>query len=399
MSTVRPQRSQARRGSNVRDFRPTRPPAEPAFTLDRPDTFYLVALAGLISVGMIMVYSTTAALEGMSTVMKMLMWLAIGVPGMLVAAYTPMNFWRKAAPWLLAVCFVALAGLLLKGFNPLAVEVNGAYRWYRIPGVGQIQPSEVSKFAFILFAAQFLDRRGQKMSGSHWMTFLGVFGAFAGVIYKEPDLGTALVLAGTAFCMLVAAGVRWGTLFKGVLVLAVLVGALAWTTEHQRERLLSWWNPWTEEHAQNGGYQTVRSMSAMTEGGLTGVGLGRSIYKMNNRLPEAETDFIFAIVAEELGMLRAMGVLGLFALLAWRGYVIAARAPDRYSALVAVGITSWIAVQACLNVSVVTGTVPNTGVPLPFISSGGSSLTALMIATGVVVGISRRRPVRPQGAL
>jgi cell division protein FtsW len=339
---------------------------------------------------MIMVYSTTAV-EGASSVIKMLMWLAIGVPGMITAAYLPMGFWRKAAPWLLVVCFVALAGLLLKGLNPLAYEVNGAYRWYKIPGVGQIQPSEVSKFAFILFAAQFLDRRGQKMGTRQWLTFLGVFGAFAAVIYKEPDLGTALVLAGTAFCVLVAAGVRWGTLFKGVLVLAVVVGALAWTTQHQRERLESWLDPWGEQHVQDGGFQTVRSMSAMTEGGLTGVGLGRSIYKLNDRLPEAETDFIFAIVAEELGLFRAVAVLGLFALLAWRGYVIAARAPDRYSALVTVGITSWVAVQACLNVAVVTGTVPNTGVPLPFISSGGSSLTALMIATGVVVGISRRR--------
>ncbi|HWI53887.1 MAG TPA: FtsW/RodA/SpoVE family cell cycle protein, partial [Symbiobacteriaceae bacterium] len=244
MSTVRPQRSQARRGSNVRELRPVRPPAAPAFTLDRPDWAYVAALVGLISVGMIMVYSTTAV-EGLSALVRMGIWLVIGIPGLLVATRLPMGFWRTIAPGLLIVCFVALASLLLKSHNPLAVEVNGAYRWLRIPGLTQnIQPSELSKLAFILFSAQFLERRGQKMDLRQWLTFLGVLGGLAGVIYKEPDLGTALVLGGTALCMLVAAGVRGSTLAKGVLVLAVLVGALAWSTPHQRDRLLSWWDPW-----------------------------------------------------------------------------------------------------------------------------------------------------------
>lgn len=379
----------------MRELRSERPPAGPAIPLERPDLVYVAALIGLITVGMIMVYSTTA-IHGLSSLVKMGIWLALGVPGMLIAARLPMSVWRKAAPWLMVICFLALASLLLKELNPLAVTVNGSYRWLKIPGIGQIQPSEPAKLAFILFAAQFLERRAAKMDASHWMRFLGVLGLFAGVIYKEPDLGTAMVLAGAAFCMLIAAGVRWSTVIKGILVLAVLVGALAWTTDHQRDRLVIWLDPWAD--AQDKGYQTIRSLSAMSEGGLMGVGLGRSTYKLDNRLPEAETDFIFAIVAEELGMLRAMGVLVLFAVLAWRGYRIAARAPDRYSALVTTGITSWVAVQACLNVSVVTATVPNTGVPLPFISSGGSSLTALMVASGIVIGISRRRPVKEDGA-
>lgn len=395
MSTARPQRSQARRGSNVRELRPAGPPTEPAVSLKRPDLVYIAALAGLISTGMVMVYSTTAA-DGVSALLKMGIWLAVGVPGMLVAARLPMDIWRRAAPAMLIICFLALASLLLKEHNPLAVQVNGAYRWLKIPGLGQLQPSEITKLAFILFAAQFLEHRAQKMDARRWVTFLGVLGTLAGVIYLEPDLGTALVLSGTAVCMLVAAGIRWGTLAKGILVMVVLVGALAWSTPHQRERLESWWNPWSEQHRQEAGFQVVRSVSAMTQGGFFGVGLGRSTYKLDNRLPEAETDFIFAIVAEELGMVRAIGLLGLFGLVAWRGFTIAGRAPDRYSALVVTGITSWVAVQSCLNVSVVTGTVPNTGVPLPFISSGGSSLTALMIASGIVIGISRCRPVKEE---
>jgi cell division protein FtsW len=355
---------------------------------------YIAALAILISVGMIMVYSTTAV-DGIKALTKMGLWLAVGLPGIWIATRIPMSLWKKASGWLLVACFLALASLLLKSHNPLAVEVNGAYRWIKVPALGQIQPSEVAKLAFVLFAAKFLERRGQRMDGTQWLTFLGVLAALAAVIYKEPDLGTTLVLGGIALCMLIASGVRWGLLFKGIVVVAAIVAVAAWSTPHQRERLLVWWNPWKEEYRQEGGYQVIQSWSAMTRGGVGGVGLGRSIYKLEDRLPEAETDFIFAIVAEEMGLVRAVLVLGVFVLLAWRGFSIASRAPDRYSALVATGVTSWVAVQACLNTAVVTGTFPNTGVPLPFISSGGSSLCTLMIASGIVIGISQRRPVPP----
>jgi cell division protein FtsW len=362
-------------------------------TLDRPDGTYITALAALVSVGMIMVYSTTA-IHGISAVVKMGIWLAVSIPALVAAAFVPMDFWRRFAPVFLIICLLALASLLLKSKNPLAWEVNGAYRWLGKEGLVSVQPSEFTKLAYILFTAKFLEKRGSRMKGKDWVGILLMLGLTAGMIYKEPDLGTALVFAGTAFCMLLAAGARLKTMLAGTLVLAALVGVLAWNTEHQRDRLLAWWNPWKIEFRQDGGYQVLQSWSAMAQGGLWGKGLGQSTHKLADRLPEAETDFIFSIVAEEMGLFRAAGVLVLFGLLAWRGYAIAARAPDRYSGLVAVGITSWIAVQSCLNVAVVTGTVPNTGVPLPFISSGGSSLTALLTAAGIVIGISRRRAVK-----
>jgi cell division protein FtsW len=385
--------AQNRKGSNVRELRPRTPAVPPSVTLDRPDTGYIAALAALVSVGMIMVYSTTA-IDGMSAVLKMGIWLLVSIPMMAAGIFLPLGFWRKLAPAFLVLCLIALASLLLKSKNPLAFEVNGAYRWLGKEGVLGVQPSEYAKLAYILFAAKFLEKRGQRMKGKDWLGFVLMLGLMAGMIYKEPDLGTAMVIAGTALCMLVAAGARWGTLLKGMLVLVVVVGTLAWNTQHQRERLLAWWNPWSVEYRQEGGYQVLQSWSAMSRGGLWGRGLGQSTHKLKDRLPEAETDFIFAIVAEEMGLFRAAGVLLLFGLLAWRGYSIAARAPDRYAGLVTVGITSWIAVQACLNVAVVTGTVPNTGVPLPFISSGGSSLTALLTAAGIVIGISRQRAAR-----
>jgi len=355
-----------------------------------PDTTYMLVLIGLLSVGLIMVYSTTAFEGGTDNFTKQLMWLGLGVVGLLVAAITPIKWWRAAAPWLLGLCAIALFSLLFKEKNPLAIEANGAYRWLKVPG-GQVQPSEFAKLAFVLVAAQYLEVRGQRLNLNHWATFLVLLGGLAGMIYLEPDLGTALVLAGTAFCMLIAAGAKGKVLFQGVLVAAVLVALLAWNTDHQRDRLLAWWNPWKEEYRQTTGYQVLQSWSAMSRGGVLGVGLGKSIHKIDNRLPEAETDFVFAIVAEEMGLLRAVGVLLLFGLLAWRGYAIAARAPDRFTFLVAAGLTSWIAVQSCLNIAVVTGTVPNTGVPLPFISKGGSSLIALLAAVGLVINISRTR--------
>ena len=173
----------------------------------------------------------------------------------------------------------------------------------------------------------------------------------------------------------------------GALVLGAVAGfggavgailLLARTKQHQQERLLAWRNPWAYQDTI--GHQIIQSWTAMARGGLWGVGLGQSLQKLGNRLPEAETDFIFSVIVEELGLVGGTAVILLFVLFAWRGFTIALRAPDRYSMLLAAGITTWVAGQAALNVGVVTGTLPNTGIPLPFLSSGGSSLLALMIA-------------------
>jgi cell division protein FtsW len=362
-----------------------------------PDFGYMFSLVALISIGLIMMYSTTAIEGGPRAILKMVVPLGVGGVAMLVSSRIPTPFWRKVAPLALVVCVLALLSLEIPG-NPLAYGANGAVRWIKIAGPFNLQPSEFAKLAFVLFAARFLERRGERMQPGDWVAFLIVLGLLCGIIYKEPDLGTALVMAGTAFCMLIASGANWRTLCLLMVVGAVVVGTLAWNTQHQRERLQAYWNPFAEQYRQTDGYQVIQSWMAMARGGLWGVGLGQSQQKVDDRLPESETDFIFAVVSEELGLVRAAGVLLLFGVLTWRGYEIAARAPDRYSGLAAAGITSWVAVQACLNVAVVTGTVPNTGVPLPFISSGGSSLIALMGATGIVIGVSRRRRLAKKAA-
>lgn len=366
-----------------------------------PDGLLIFALLALVSVGTVMVYSATAMDGGFESLKKTAIWLGLGLPALLVGIYTPLAWWRRLAPWALGACFVALVSLLVPG-NPLAVNLNGATRWLGTKAM-TVQPSEFAKLAFILFAAAFLERRGPKMrltrGGDYWFGFLLILGALAAVIYKEPDLGTALVIGGTAYCMLIAAGADMKALVIGAVIAAMVVGTAAWNTKHQRARLLSYADPWAYRSTE--GHQVIQSWKAMARGGLWGVGLGQSLQKLDDRLPEAETDFIFAVIAEELGLVRALGVILLYVILAWRGYYIAARAPDRYSGLIALGVTSWIAVQAGINLGVVTGTIPNTGVPLPFLSKGGSSLLALLMAAGLLVGISRytvrpTRGARPQ---
>lgn len=365
-------------------------PPPKAMSLQGPDGGLLFALAGLVSVGLIMVYSATVHGGEFEVLRKLGLQFGVGAVGLAIGLFLPVPLWRRLAPLALFLTFLALLSLEFPG-NPLAVTRNNATRWLAV-GSFTVQPSEFAKLAFVLFAANFLEKRGDKMKlfsgGKYWAGFLGVLGAFAILIYKEPDLGTALVLGGTAFCMLWAANVDLKALVVFVVAGGLVVGAAAMTKEHQRERLMAWQNPW--EYHNNEGHQVIQSWMALARGGWFGVGLGQSLQKLDDRLPEAETDFIFAVVAEELGLVRAVGVILLFMLLAWRGLSIAARAPDRYNSLVATGVTSWISVQAGMNLGVVTGTIPNTGVPLPFISSGGSSLLALLMAVGILIGISRR---------
>lgn len=351
-----------------------------------------MALGLLVSIGIIMVYSATAVESELRDLIKLGVGLVLGV-GLLVLTYhSTEKQLRGVTRFFLYVCIAALAALLWRS-APYAVTVNGATRWIGVKGLVTLQPSEYAKLAFVLFAAKFLDRYALRMTLQAprlWGTFLGVLAVLGALIYKEPDLGTALVLGGTAFCMLLVAGIDWKILGAGIVVVGVVVFLLAWTTEHQRVRLEAWWNPWAQEYRREGGHQVIQSWAALAHGGWKGVGLGQSTHKLDNRLPESETDFIFAIVGEELGVVRAVGVVALFGILAWRGFAIAVRAPTRYQGFVAAGITAWVAVQSTLNIAVVTGTVPNTGVPLPFISSGLSSLTALLAAGGIVAGISRR---------
>ena len=270
----------------------------------------------------------------------------------------------------------------------LGVSANGASRWL---GYGQlsIQPSELAKLAVIFFAADLLARRADR--AHDWRLTLQpvmvIFGGFAGLLMLQPNLGTTIILAAIVLTMLFVAGVPGTPLAVCVGGLVAAASAFAFLEPYRMRRLLAFRDPWADP--LNSGLQTIQSQIGLANGGLLGRGLGEGRAKWGF-LPEAHTDFIFAIIGEELGLLGAMTVVALFLGLGLLGVRTALRAPDRFGMLIATGVTAWILIQAFINIGAVVGVLPITGVPLPFVSSGGSSLLFTMVATGVLLNVARQ---------
>ncbi len=267
-------------------------------------------------------------------------------------------------------------------------DINGARRWL---GFGSLlfQPSEMAKFSLVLLFAKRLATERRIRSFTHGILApLGILAVIAGLIVREPDLGTALALTGTVMAMLFTAGVN-GVQLGGVIASFIpLVGVLIAIAPYRMQRFLAFLDP--SKDPLGSGYHIIQSLYALGSGGLFGVGLGQGALKYFY-LPEQHTDFIFAIVGEELGLIGAAVVIALFFLLTVRGLRVAMLAPDRFGALLATGITAMIAVQALLNIAVVTASMPITGVPLPLISYGGSSLLFALAGVGVLLNVSRQR--------
>ncbi len=266
------------------------------------------------------------------------------------------------------------------------VSVNGARRWI---GAGPLtfQPSEIAKLALVLYAATFLAERPRGFRRWQELMPLGlVAGAAMALVASQPDLGTALVICFTIGAMLIASGVpmRWLGGAAGIGGVVVLLYAMS--APYRQSRLTSFLNPW--DHAGGAGFQAVQGQIAIGSGGLFGRGLGESVQKIFY-LPEAHTDFILAVIGEELGLAGVLGLLGLYGAVAWAGLRIAQRAKGRYAALLAAGLTSLVLCQAMLNVFVVLGIAPLTGVPLPFISYGSTNLVVLLAGVGLLLNVAR----------
>jgi cell division protein FtsW len=378
--------------------------ASPAVTEPgAPDWVLLFLIIALCTAGLITVYSATAVEsirsaeslpEQFSVLYRQGTSLLIGLCLLglgIFVHYRHLRGW--ILPLALLVVYLLLALLLFP--NPLRGEPGPggvAYRWL-LDGSLRFQPAEVAKLVLVLFAANFLDKQWQQIAGRRFLgpflVYGAVFGAAALMILREPDLGTAAVVAGTGFFMLVAAGMRWWWLALCAAGGAGGTFGLAYISPYRWQRVTAWLDPWADAHGDS--YQSIQALIAIARGGWFGTGLGRGAQKLGY-LPEQHTDFIIAVLAEELGLAGVAAVLLLFALLAWRGYLIAMRAPDRYSSLLASGITTMIVFQAFLNVAVVSGLFPVTGVPMPLISYGGSSLIVTLAGLGILLGISRRLP-------
>ncbi len=350
----------------------------------------LTATLCLLALGAVMVFSassTTRILQngGLSDsafyLKRTLIFGAVGLVVMHVVARLDLKLIRRLTPALLAVALFLLVAVLGVGSN-----VNGASRWIG-GGSLQIQPSELAKVALILYGADMLARepkRSRSLQG--FMPFLLVVGGACLLIMLEPDMGTTMVIAFAAGATLIAAGARPRDL--GKIALAIGVAALLMTVvePYRMARLTGFLNPGSS--AEGAGFQAAQAKIALGSGGIFGVGIGNGVQKAFY-LPEAHTDMISAVIGEELGMVGIVGVVGLFGMLGYAGLKVAQKAKDNYGKLLVAGLTSLILVQAAINLFAVMGLAPLTGVPLPFVSYGNSSLMATLFAVGLILNVAR----------
>jgi cell division protein FtsW len=356
-----------------------------------PDFLLLILTLLLLAVGMIMVYSASAAwatfkFDGDSFFFakRQLLFAGLGVVAMFFIMNIDYWTWRTWAKLVLIICFVLLVLVLIPGVGLMR---GGARSWIGV-GAFSIQPSEFMKLAMIAFLAKYLSENQKKITSfkKGLLPSLSlVFFAF-GMIMLQPDLGTGTVMVGTCMVMIFVAGGRISHFVGlGLIGVAGFVGLIL-SAPYRIKRITSFLDPW--EDPLGSGFQIIQSLYAIGPGGLMGLGLGKSRQKFFY-LPEPQTDFIFAIIAEELGFIGGSLIILLFALLLWRGVRIALGAPDLFGSFLAIGIISMIAIQVIINIGVVIGLMPVTGITLPFLSYGGSSLTLMLMAVGVLLNISR----------
>ena len=359
--------------------------------LEFPDIWLLFAWLALIAIGMVMVTSASMSeavghnSDPYHYTFRQGAYYVIGLFGGWVIFNMPTHQLYQISGWLLAFSFILLLIICVPG---VGVSVNGARRWLNLPFIN-LQVGEMVKLAMTLYAAAFLFRNTAKLDQQWWPMpqLLIITGLFAVVLVLQPDFGTTMVMVATVLGMMFMAGVnlwRFGIFFA---VVAALMAGVLVAAPYRVKRLLTFLDPWS--HQFDEGYQLVNSLIAVGSGGLFGSGLGQSVQK-HDYLPEAHTDFIFAIIAEEFGLFGALVVMALFVLLVWRAFHIgylADRVRRRFASLVAYGIGLIIAIQALVNIGVTTGTLPTKGLTLPLVSYGGSSVVIVCISLGILARI------------
>jgi cell division protein FtsW len=358
--------------------------------LNRPDWWLLIATAGLVGLGLVLVFNASYFYaqdrygNALLFFRKHLVYLACGTVLLVAASRVRLEVFERLAVPLLCCCMVVLALVLIPG---VGITRGGARRWL---GIGQFsfEPSEFAKTAIILYLARSIARKGDRMT---WFTIgvlphLVIVGLCVLLIAAEPDFGTAAILVLVLVLMLYGGGARPQHL--GGLLLAALpaVGFALVHWPYRWRRILAFLNPW--QYSQDIAFQLVQSLIAFGSGGVTGIGLGESKQKMFF-LPEAHTDFIFALIGEELGLLGAVLVLALFGIVGMRGFRIASRHPDPFASTLAFGLTLVILLEAVVNVGVVVGLLPTKGLALPFLSYGGSALIGTLLQVGILAALSR----------
>jgi cell division protein FtsW len=350
------------------------------------DKLLFSTVIALAAFGLIMVYSASVVQDRGTSINRFLvkqsLAAALGLAAMWVAMHVDLR--RLRHPAVVYGGLAAIFALLLAAL--LGPEWNDVNRWLFVGGVS-IQPSELAKLAVVVFVAYQIHRQTQR-EGEHALLLpCGlVLGAVIGLILLQPDLGTATLICAVALLMLFLSGVRKRFFASGAMALVPLLAAVILTVDYQRERLMAFLDPGLEPMGIN--WQANQSLIAVGSGGLTGVGLAQGVQKLHF-LPHPHSDFVYAVIAEELGFLGAVAVLAVFGLLVWRGAVAGKRANEPFGRYLAWGLTGMLALQASLHVGVVLKLLPTKGIPLPFISYGGSSLVVCLIAAGLLLNVSQ----------
>jgi cell division protein FtsW len=366
--------------------------------LQRPLASYYLVLAStgaLLVLGLVMVFSASSVRAyatynaSYAIALKQAIFMAIGLPCMWVASRLPIRVWRMLGyPLLLA----ALAGLVLVLVPGIGRNVDGATRWIPLPGGFNLQPSELGKLSLALWGADLLVRK-KKLLGEWkhlFVPLLPVACLVCLLVMLEPDMGTTLATVSVVVALLWVVGtpLRYFAVFLATLI--SLAAVLAVAEPYRMARLTAFLHPFDDP--QGAGYQAVQGLYALSSGGWFGLGLGASREKWAGGLPNAHTDYVFAIIGEELGLLGTLSVLVLFGTLTYAGVRIAKRSSDPFARLAASGVTAWLAAQSLINIGAVVGMVPITGIPLPLVSFGGSALIPTMVAIGMLLSFARVEP-------
>jgi cell division protein FtsW len=354
------------------------------------DFWIFITVLLLLALGVCMVYSASSYYASRVFgnkeyfLTRQLLWAALGIFAMLIVSRLDYRRLSQLSPIMMLISVVLLILVRIPG---IGAYINGAYRWFDF-GFASFQPSEMAKLSIIIFFSFSLSKKPDKLE-TFWkglVPYLIIIAVFDALLLLEPHYSATILVTAVAVIILFTAGAKlWHLILVSILGIPLAVYFVI-IEDYRLERFLTFLDPFSDP--TDSGYQIVNSLYAIGSGGIFGKGIGQSVQK-NLYIPEPHTDFIFSIVAEELGFIGAVTVLSLFLVLIWRGIRIAMHAPDTLGSLLAVGITSLIAVQVIINIAVVTSSIPATGMPLPFFTSGGSSLAFLLLGIGILLNISR----------
>lgn len=345
-------------------------------------------VAALLALGLVMLYSSSMTQVGAQYLKSQLVWCVFGFVLCVTATSLDYQVLKKAAWPLFFFALVLLVLVMLPLPHGYTKKINGAYRWFILPGM-RVQPSELGKIALVIVLAWYCDRYQRHMHTFKWGILfpMGIIAAILALIFREPDRGTTILLAAVSGSMLLLAGVRWKFIVPPVILAAVGLVISILHDPMRMRRIFSWWD--LEQHKDKGGYQAYEAMIALGSGGWTGLGLGNGRQKLGF-VPEHHTDFIFSIIGEELGLVATLLVVVAFVVLVFCGIYIALHARETFGTMLATGVTLLIGLQAAINIGVVTSALPNKGLPLPFISYGGSNLLAMLTCVGILLSVARK---------